>query len=239
MLNNRFVAIAIAIFCIPLGIVTTLQIEHLQPEWVHWAVRWLLALTAGLSWAGGIAISFYLRALYGNSVPLLLIGGLGMGAFYGTYYTGTAGAWFGPAYAALTAAFDFLWLERVLHCVGVAQKGKSETDNRLTLLKAETDSKVAILKAEAGMAEARAKERKAEASKVKAEKAETNLPTVKRQKPIPFPTKTDTQNVSFLDFMAEWQGRGTERGFVPEYARQNNLSVDTVYKWARRAREAA
>ncbi len=122
MLNSKFVTIAVAIFCIPLGIVTTLQVEHLQPEWVWWGVRWLLALTAGLSWSGGIAISFYLRALYGNSVPLLLIGGLGMGAFYGTYYTGTAGAWFGPAYAALTAAFDFLWLERVLHCVGKAQK---------------------------------------------------------------------------------------------------------------------
>ncbi len=232
MLNQRFVAIAVAIFCIPLGIVTTLQIEHLQPEWVNVWLRYILAITAGLSWAGGIAISFYLRALYGNSVWLLLVGGAGMAAFYGTYYTGFVGAWFGPAYAALTAAFDFLWLERVLHCMGVAQKGKAEVDIRLAILKAETDSKVAILTAETAKTNA-------EAAKVKAEKKPANLPVTDRKKPIPFPSKTGTQNVSFLDFMAEWQGRGTERGFVPEYAKQNGMSVDTVYKWARRAREAA
>ncbi len=227
--------------CLTIGAI----VVDMEPAFVPIQLRILKAALAAFNIGGGLAIAFYFQAKYGDSWPLVIAGVVLFGACYFGYYGGweQMKEWIGKGYGLLLAIYDTLLIRRGMECVSIGQKEtqaglanidaerRQEANHRrqIELLQAEGAKKVAETKAATELEQAVAK-------RVKAEKEDSNFPTGKRQKLISFPSRPDLPRVSFLDFMAEWQGRGTERGFVPEYAKKNGMSVDTVYKWARRAK---
>lgn len=147
-MRSSLVLSAIAlIMAAPLAIVTAQQVYLLQPSYVAQEWRLILSLLSALSWSGGLVLAFYLRARYGDTVPLLVTGGAGLAAFYVTYYLPIAELRpiFAFVYGPLTALYDMLLFERAMGCVGAEQRGKA------TLETLKVNMPLAIVQAQAAL----------------------------------------------------------------------------------------
>ncbi len=214
MTSARIILAACIIFCLPLGLVAMAQVWQLQPTYASEPIKVALTLFAAINWAAGLAWGFYLRARWGDTIPLLGVGGLAVAVFYTAYYSGQPipsipiGPYilpFGLVFGVLTSAFDLMVLERSLHCLGMVTKQTEQVE--------QSAMQTAMQNAE--------HKRQMEAGKQKIEtiRAETTLERVKA-KQLPIEDSRPSNVVAFPMQDAKYQCLLCNKSYatVPAYA---------------------